>query len=94
MKIQFITQYPDPYNPARVYQPGWVAEFTEPDAQAAISAGAAEPAPPDAMCRKYASAALVTSECVPTGEHITLAELKQNKEPVKTGLKKVVFGID
>lgn len=94
MKIQFITQYPDPYNPARVYQPGWVAEFTEPDGQRSIDAGAAKLAPADAFCRKYKAPELVSEECVPTGEQITLEQLKGNKEPAKTGLKKMVFGVD
>ena len=87
MKIQFITPYSDPYNPARVYQPGWVAEFTDGDGQKAIDAGAAKLAPADAFCRKYAAPELVSSECVPTGETITLAELKGDKQPVKPGLR-------
>lgn len=94
MKIQFITPYPDPYDPGRVYQTGWVAEFTDADGQRAIDAGGAKLAPADAFCRKYTSPELVSEECVPTGESITLAQLKGNKEPAKTGLKKVVFGID
>lgn len=94
MKIQFITTYPDPYNPDRVYQPGWVAEFTDADGQVAIDAGAAKLAPADAFCRKYKAPELVSDECVPTGEYISMAQLKDNKQPVKTGLKKVVFGVD
>ena len=64
MKIQFEKPYPDPYNAARVYLRGWVAEFTDPDAQRAIADGYAKPAPPDAFSRKYTAPDLVSSDCV------------------------------
>lgn len=89
MKIQFLKTYRDPYDPNRYYQPGWVAEFTDPDAERAIEAGFAKPAPVDAFSRKYAAPELVSSECVvtppldggfaATGEKIALDELTAEK---------------
>lgn len=55
MKILFLKTYRDPYDPARYYQPGWVAEFTDADAERAISEGFAEPAPAGAYSRKGAA---------------------------------------
>ena len=66
MKIQFTKTYLDPTVPGRFFQPGWVAEFTDADAERAIAAGFAVPAPVDAFCRKYAAPELVSAECVTT----------------------------
>lgn len=66
MKIQFLKTYRDPYDTNRYYQPGWVAEFTDTDAERAIAEGFAKPAPVDAFCRKYAAPNLITSDCVVT----------------------------
>lgn len=77
MKIQFLKPYTDPADPNRVYQPGWVAEFTDADAQRAIDAGFAKPASPDAFCRKYAAPELVSTDCVP--QSMSLHELTEQR---------------
>jgi hypothetical protein len=66
MKIQFLKTFRDPYDSNRYYQPGWVAEFTDPDAGRVIEAGFAKPAPVNAFCRKYAAPNLVSADCVTT----------------------------
>jgi len=93
MKIKFLQPYTDPYNPAKTFQPGWVAEFADPDAQAAIDGGFAEPVSAGIYSRRYADTSKVSTECAPTGASITLAELTGEPEKPK-GLKKAVFGKD
>ena len=84
MKIKFLKAYPDPANPAKTFQAGWVAEFSEPDAQAAIDGGYAHPVTSDIHARRYETQQIST-ECVPTGTSITLKELtgKKSKETKK-----------
>lgn len=87
MKIKFTKPYPDPYNPVRVYLPGWVAEFTDADAERAIAAGFAQPAPPGAYSRKGESFECaapsgppekqLAGEFTPTGEEIELNDLPE-----------------
>jgi hypothetical protein len=83
MKIRFIQPYPDPYNPSRTYQPGWVAEFTDPDGQRAIDAGAAEQVGDDVRSWKY-TGATVSTDCVPTGESLTLDDLMSSDNVTAT----------
>lgn len=82
MKIKFLKAYPDPANPAKTFKPGWVAEFSEPDAQAAIDGGYAQQVSADIRARRY-EAQQVSAECVPTGTSITLKELT-GKKPKET----------
>ena len=93
MKIKFSQPYTDHRNPAKTFQPGWVAEFSDPDAQAAIDGGFAEPVSDGIYSRRYAGTSKVSTECVPTGTSITLAELTGEPEKPKA-LKKAVFGKD
>lgn len=83
MKIRFIAPYTDPYDASRVYQPGWVAEFTDPDGQRAIDAGAAEQVSADVRSWKY-TGATVSTDCVPTGQSLTLDELVAPEVEQKT----------
>jgi len=82
MKIKFLKPYPDPYNPAKTYLPGWVAEFSDPDAQAVIKGGFAHEVSSDVRARRY-EAQQVSTECAPTGTTITLTELT-GKKPKET----------
>lgn len=103
MKILFLKTYRDPYNPARYYQPGWVAEFTDPDAERAIAEGFAEPAPAGAFSRKGAAPSFecavpdqpLTGEFKETGETTDLGGLIQGKtyssEQIKAAEKRRGF---
>ena len=80
MRILFTAPYPDPYTPGRIYQPGWVAEFTDADGQRAIDAGAATLAPEGAFSRKgdapsFDCVAPLDGPIAPTGESLTLDKL-------------------
>lgn len=75
MKIQFIKPYTDPYDSARIYKPGWVAEFTDPDAERAIADGFAKPAPADAFSRKYLSIECAVPNAPLAGEINTTGEV-------------------
>ena len=82
MRILFLKPYPDPYNPTRTYQPGWVAEFTDADGQRAIDAGVAELAPPGALSRKGAAPSLecaVVPPFAPTGKTTDLGGLVEGE---------------
>lgn len=82
MKILFIKPYADPIDPTRVYQPGWVAEFTDPDGQRAIDAGVATLAPAGAFCRKGAAPSFdcaVVPPFTPTGDTTDLGGLVQGE---------------
>lgn len=96
MKIKFLQIYTDPNNPSKTFQPGWVAEFSDPDAKVAIDGGFAESVSDGIYSRRYANTAELSTECVPTGTSITLAELTGEPEPEKPkGFKKnLVFGKD
>lgn len=84
MRIKFIRQYEDPHLPGRFYLPGWVAEFTDPDGQRAIEAGAAEPAPDGAFSRKGAAPSF---ECAVPNQPLS-GTFKKTEE--KTTLKGLI----
>ncbi|MCB0574050.1 MAG: hypothetical protein KDC61_05740 [Saprospiraceae bacterium] len=63
MKIQFIKTYEDPLMPGRFFQPGWVAEFTDPEGQRVIDAGYAKEVP--AETRSWKSGPALFTDCVP-----------------------------
>jgi len=71
MKAQFIKPYTDPVS-GKVFQPGWVAEFAEPDGARLLADGYIKQVDPEA--RTMRSALIV--DCVPTGETMTLEELQ------------------
>lgn len=86
MKIQFVKQHTDAFG--KTYLPGWVADWSEPDAKAAIAAGVAVEAPPGAYPRKHAAPVFecAAPESLPlsgdmeaTGEEIALEELTAQK---------------
>ena len=84
MKIQFLKPHTDDHGKA--YQPGWVADWSEPDANAAIAKGIAKPAPEGAYPRKTSAPVF---ECAPlplegefkaTGEAVELGELTTDEK--------------
>jgi hypothetical protein len=64
-KIRFAKTYttPDPDN--FTFQPGWVAEFSDSDAERLVSDGYGAIVPPDTRCRRTPAAAPVSAECIP-----------------------------
>ena len=95
MKIQFTKTYPAA--DGKTYQAGWVADWAQPDAEAAIAAGYAIPAPEGAYPRKHAAPVFVcaapsspaaeplSGPIEPTGETIAVEDLQKPK-------KKTIFG--
>lgn len=71
MKAQFIKPYTDPVS-GKIFQPGWVAEFAEPDCARLLADGYIKQV--DAEARTMRSALIV--DCVPTGETMTLEQLE------------------
>lgn len=71
MKIRFLSAYTDPYDPARMYQPGWTAEVAQPDAERLIADGIAEQVSNDVRPTKHA---YTLTQCVtPTAAALPLA---------------------
>lgn len=87
MKIQFTAPHTDGFG--KKYETGWVADWSDPDARAAIEAGFAVPAPEGAYPRKTAApvfecavpaAPLSGGEFVKTGEKINLQQLTEEEK--------------
>lgn len=85
MKIQFTAPHTDVFG--MTYLPGWVADWSEPDAKAAIAAGVAVLAPANALSRKTTDTSFecaqqpLDGDFTKTGEQITLKELTRGKNP-------------
>ena len=92
MKIQLDQPWQDG---AKTFKKYAVLQMADSDAQRLIAEGYGHRVPDDT--RLFVSETLITA-CVapftPTGEEIALDELTGDKKPAKTGLKKVVFGVD
>jgi hypothetical protein len=96
MKIQFLKPHTDDYGKA--YQPGWVADWSEPDANAAIAKGFAKLAPEGAYPRKTSApvfecavppSAPLAEEFAATGETITVDELTAGDKKKITAIGRI-----
>lgn len=93
MKIQFLKPHTDDHGKA--YQPGWVADWSEPEAKAAIEAGIAKPAPEGAYPRKTSAPVF---ECAPlpldgefkaTGQSLELDQLTAGEKKKTTPIGRI-----
>ena len=96
MKIQFLKPHIDEYG--KSYQAGWVADWSEQEAKAAIEAGIAIPAPEGAYPRKTPApvfecavppSAPLAEEFAPTGEAITVDELTEGEKKKTTRIGRI-----
>jgi hypothetical protein len=74
-KVRFTKAYttPDPDN--FTFHPGWVAEFSDSDADRLVSDGYGTGVPYDTRCRRNAVTADISAECIPPQSNATEVEM-------------------